>query len=85
MPIRKIVKTLDAAFRDGARARQVHSTPQFRRDVQTDRRGTLRKFATVEQALQDRARIEKAKAAGEKAGPVAAHAPKATKAKAKKK
>ncbi len=83
MPIRKIVRTLDAAFRDGARARQVHSTPQFRRDVQADRRGTLRKFETVEHALQDRARIEKAKA-GEDAGLGAAHATKATKAKAKK-
>ncbi len=63
MPIRKIVKTIDAAFRDGARARQVHSTAQFRKDVQKDRRGTLRKFDTVEHALQDREQIEKSRGA----------------------
>lgn len=63
MPIRRIAKTIDAALRDGARARQVHSTPEFRKDVQKDRRATLRKFDTVEHALQDRERIEKAKAA----------------------
>ena len=61
--VRKTIRTIDAAFRDGARARQVHSTPQFRKDVQADRRGTLRKFETVEHALEDRAKIEKAKAA----------------------
>ena len=61
--VRKIAKTIDAAFRDAGKAREAHTSPQFRRDVQKDRRGTLRKFDTVEQALEDRAKIEKAKAA----------------------
>lgn len=63
MTIRKIVKTIDAAFRDGARARRVQPTAQFRKDVQKDRRGTLRKFETVEHALEDRAKIEKSRTA----------------------
>ena len=62
-PIGRIAKTIDAAFRDAGRARDAHTSPQFRKDVQTDRRGTLRKFDTVEHALEDRAKIEKAKAA----------------------
>jgi hypothetical protein len=61
MPIRKIARTVDAALRDAAKAREAHSSPQFRRDVQKDRRSTLRKFDTVEHALQDRDKIEKAK------------------------
>ena len=61
MPIRKIAKTIDAAFRDASRARDAHTSPQFRKDVQKDRRGTLRKFDTVEHALRDREKIEKAK------------------------
>ena len=63
MPVRKIAKIVDAALRDESRARRVATDPQFRMAVQKDRRGELRKFETVEQALQDRARIEKAKAA----------------------
>ncbi len=63
MPVRKIAKTVRAAFRDAHDARQAASDPKFRRDLQTDRRGTLRKFRTVEHALQDREKIEKAKAA----------------------
>jgi len=62
MPVRKIVRTIDAALRDAGRARDAHTSPQFRKDVQADRRGTLRKFETVEHALEDRDRIEKAKA-----------------------
>jgi len=62
MPVRKIARTIDAAFRDAGRARDAHTSPQFRKDVQADRRGTLRKFETVEHALQDRDKIEKAKA-----------------------
>lgn len=61
MPIRKIARTIDAAFRDASRAREAHTSPKFRKDVQSDRRGTLRKFETVEHALQDRAKIESAK------------------------
>ncbi len=66
MPFRKIkrtAKTIDAALRDASRARDAHSDPRFDQELQTDRRGTLRKFDTVEHALQDREKIEKAKAA----------------------
>lgn len=61
MPIRKIARTIDAAFRDAGRAREAHTSPKFRKDVQADRRSTLRKFETVEHALQDREKIEKSK------------------------
>jgi len=66
MSVRKIAKIVDAALRDESRARRVATDPQFRKAVQKDRRSELRKFETVEQALQDRARIEKAKAARKK-------------------
>ena len=85
MPVRRIAKTIDAAFRDASRARQAHTSPKFRKDVQADRRGTLRGFETVEHALQDRERIEKSKNAPAKSGPGATKATKATKAKAKNK
>jgi hypothetical protein len=62
-PIGRLAKTIDAAFRDAGKARDAHTSPQFRKDVQKDRRETLRKFDTVEHALEDRAKIEKAKAA----------------------
>ena len=61
--IKKFAKAVDAALRDAGRARDAHTSPEFRRNVQKDRRGTLRKFDTVEHALQDREKIEKAKAA----------------------
>lgn len=60
MPIRKIKKVagiVDAAMRDGARARA--TDPTFRENVQKDRRGELSKFKTVQHALADRARIQK--------------------------
>ncbi|HEV8669419.1 MAG TPA: hypothetical protein VGS01_01645 [Candidatus Limnocylindria bacterium] len=66
MPLRKIkrvAKIVDAAMRDGARARIQSTDPQFREKVQTDRRGELSKFKTVQHALADRERIEKSKAA----------------------
>jgi hypothetical protein len=80
MPLRKLKKTartIDAALRDAHKARDAHSDPRFDRGLQADRRTTLRKFDTVEHALEDRERLERAKA-----GPGAA---KAAKAKAKKK
>ncbi len=61
MPGRKIVRTITEALRDADRARKAATDPQFRKDMQKDRRGTLRKFETVEHALEDRARIEKSK------------------------
>ena len=66
MPLRKlkrVAKIVDAAMRDGARARAQATDPTFRENVQKDRRAELSKFKTVQHALADRARIEKARAA----------------------
>ncbi len=79
MPLRKlkrVAKIVDAAMRDGARARSQSTDPAFREGVQKDRRGELSKFKTVQHALADRERIEKGKAT---------RAANSTKAKAKKK
>lgn len=65
MPLRKIkrvAKIVDAAMRDGARARSQVTDPAFRENVQKDRRGELSKFKTVQHALADRERIEKGRA-----------------------
>ena len=65
MPLRKIkrvAKIVDAAIRDGARARSQVTDPGFRDRVQSDRRGELSKFKTVQHALADRERIEKGRA-----------------------
>ena len=53
-------------MRDSARARQQATDPQFRENVQKDRRAELSKFKTVQHALADRERIEKSKAAKSK-------------------
>ncbi len=79
--LKKTARTIDAALRDAHKARNAHSDPSFDRDLQDDRRTTLRKFDTVEHALEDRAKAERAKA-GAKPDQAAS---KATKAKAKKK
>jgi hypothetical protein len=57
--IKKVAKVVDAAMRDSARARMSATDPQFRKDVQKDRRATLSKYETVKQALADREKIEK--------------------------
>jgi hypothetical protein len=65
MPVRRIkriAKIVDAAMRDGARARSQATDPAFRENVQKDRRGELSKFKTVQHALADREGIEKGKA-----------------------
>jgi hypothetical protein len=65
MPLRKlerVVKIVDAAMRDGARARSQATDPVFRENVRKDRRKELSKFKTVQHALADRERIEKARA-----------------------
>ena len=69
MPVRKLAKIVGAAFRDADRARKTSADPKWRKEQMADRRGTLRKFETVEHALQDRdksARAAKAKAAKSK-------------------
>ena len=63
MPVRKIAKIVTEAMRDADRARQTHSDPKWRKQQMTDRRGTLRKFETVETTIQERERpASKAKA-----------------------
>ena len=57
--IKKVAKVIDAAMRDGGRARTQASDPQFRQNVQKDRRGELSKFKTVQHAIADRERIER--------------------------
>jgi hypothetical protein len=67
MPVRKIAKIVGAAMRDADRARQSHSDPKWRREQMADRRGTLRKFETVEHTIQERdAPKSKAKAKAKK-------------------
>jgi len=76
--IKRVAKIVDAAMRDGARARSQATDPAFRENVQKDRRGELSKFKTVQHALADRERIEKGRATRAKTKAK-------TKAKAKKK
>ena len=54
MPVRKLAKIVGAAFRDADRARKTSADPKWRKEQMADRRGTLRKFETVEHALADR-------------------------------
>ena len=69
MPVRKLVKIVGAALRDADRARRTSADPKWRKEQMADRRGTLRKFETVEHALQDReATKTKAKARTTKTG-----------------
>ncbi len=57
--IKKVAKVIDAAMRDGARARTQATDPQFRENIQKDRRAELSKFKTVQHAIADRERIER--------------------------
>ncbi len=66
MPIRKIARTVNAAFKDADHARKTHQSSEFRKGVQQDRRGTLSEFRTVRQALKDRDAIEKKKSSKKK-------------------
>ncbi len=54
MPVRKIAKIVNAAFKDGAAARRAASSPKWAREQQKDRGGTLRKFDTVRQTIKER-------------------------------
>lgn len=67
MGIRKYVGIVRAAGRDAALARSTSHTPQFQKAVTKDRRSALSEYATVKQALRDRARLAAAKS-GEKNG-----------------
>ena len=76
MPVRKLAKIVGAAFRDADLARKTSADPKWRKEQMKDRRGTLRKFETVEHALQDR---DKPRAKAK------THLTKTTKTRAKKK
>lgn len=66
MPVRKIARIVNAAYKDADLARSKASDPAFRREVNKDRRTSLASFKTVKHALSDRERIEKQKAANGK-------------------
>lgn len=53
--IRRVASAVSAALRDAELARRTAHDPQFHRDVQQDRRGTLSRYTTVQHALRDRA------------------------------
>lgn len=57
MPIRKIARIVDAAYKDADLARKTWHSPEFRKAVTKDRRTALSEFTTVKHALRDRERI----------------------------
>jgi hypothetical protein len=57
----RFARIVDAAMKDAEAARKSAFDPQFKRGLGQDRRSTLSKFRTVQHALADRERIEKAK------------------------
>lgn len=59
MPIRKIARTVNAAFKDADHARKAYGSAEFRKGVKQDRPGTLGEFRTVKHALKDREAIQK--------------------------
>lgn len=54
MPVRKIARIVGEAMRDADRARKTSADPKWRKAQMSDRRGTLRKFETVEHTIQER-------------------------------
>ena len=54
MPVRKLAKIVTEAMRDADRARKSSADPKWRKEQIADRRGTLRKFETVESTIQER-------------------------------
>lgn len=59
--LRRLAGVIDAAMKDADLARKNASDPGFQKAVRKDRRGTLSSFRTVQQALEDRERMAKAK------------------------
>lgn len=60
MSIRKLGRIVRTAGTDADIARATSQSAEFRRAVTTDRRSALSRYATVRQALRDRARIDAA-------------------------
>lgn len=67
MPIRRIARIINAAYKDADHARKTSQSPEFRKAVTKDRRGALSEYRTVRHALRDRERIA-AKAAAKTKG-----------------
>lgn len=61
MGIRKFARIVRAAGTDAELARSAAHSPEFRRAVTKDRRRALSEYATVKDALRDRARRAAAK------------------------
>ncbi len=61
MPVRKIVKIVESAMRDADRARRSVGDAEWNKAQRSDRRGTLRKFETVEDTIQERDAAKRAK------------------------
>jgi hypothetical protein len=66
VPVRKIAKIVESAMRDADRARRSVGDADWNKANQKDRRGTLRKFETVEQTIKERDAQKRAKAAKKK-------------------
>ena len=66
MPVRKIAKIVESAMRDADRARRSVGDAEWNKAQRADRRGTLRKFETVEQTIQERDAQKKRAAARKK-------------------
>lgn len=64
MPLRKIARIVNAAYKDADRARKTSQSPEFRTAVNKDRRETLSEFRTVKHALRDRELIAKKGSSG---------------------
>ena len=61
--VKRFAKIVDASFKDAGRARRLSRSPKAQQEIAKDRRGALSQFTTVRDALKDRERIAKAKAA----------------------
>lgn len=59
MPLRKIARIVNAAYKDADRARKTSQSPEFRKAVTKDRSESLGEFRTVKHALRDRELIAK--------------------------
>jgi hypothetical protein len=67
VPVRKIAKIVESAMRDADRARRAKGDAGWNKAQQQDRRGTLRKFETVEDTIQERDTKAKKKSTNKKA------------------
>ena len=57
----KLARVVDAAMKDADAARKSAFDPQFKRELDKDRRTALSRFRTVQHALEDRERLARTK------------------------